>query len=142
MLQSFFCDFQIFLKKIIQDIIVAYSVFCDLKKIAKNANIRSSQKLPYIRYWMMVHMIYCISYWLPCPYLKKKRTVKCYTRISVEKMKFWWYLKLDPPDCQRLFLRGGSVHFLFENIWTLAYSQHGRFQRKYCLNDSYTSQHF
>lgn len=37
-------------------------------------------------------------------------------------------LQLDPPDCQRLFLRGGSVHFLFENIWTLAYSQHGRFQ--------------
>lgn len=30
LLQSFFCDFQIFLKKIIQDIIVAYSVFCDL----------------------------------------------------------------------------------------------------------------
>ncbi|XP_062619094.1 quinone oxidoreductase-like protein 1 [Saccostrea cucullata] len=37
-------------------------------------------------------------------------------------------LQLDPPDCQKLFLRGGSVHFLFENIWTLAYSQHGRFQ--------------
>ncbi|KAK3097459.1 hypothetical protein FSP39_009811 [Pinctada imbricata] len=38
-------------------------------------------------------------------------------------------LQLDPPDSQRLFLRGGSVNFLFHNIWTLSYAQHGRYQR-------------
>lgn len=37
-------------------------------------------------------------------------------------------LQLDPPDSQQLFLRGASVNFLFENVWTLSYAQHGRYQ--------------
>lgn len=37
-------------------------------------------------------------------------------------------LQLDPADSQQLFLRGASVNFLFENVWTLTYAQHGRYQ--------------
>lgn len=37
-------------------------------------------------------------------------------------------LQLDPPDCQQLFLRGGSVNFLFDQAWTLSYAQQGRYQ--------------
>ncbi|GFO16441.1 quinone oxidoreductase-like protein 1 [Plakobranchus ocellatus] len=37
-------------------------------------------------------------------------------------------LQLDPPDSQQLFLRGGSLSFLFPPAWVLMRSQHGRFQ--------------
>lgn len=37
-------------------------------------------------------------------------------------------LQLDPPDSQKLFLRGGSVNFLFAQVWALSYAQHGRYQ--------------
>lgn len=37
-------------------------------------------------------------------------------------------LQLDPPDCQQLFLRGASVSFLFDKVWNLSCSQHGRYQ--------------
>ncbi|GFS17446.1 quinone oxidoreductase-like protein 1 [Elysia marginata] len=37
-------------------------------------------------------------------------------------------LQLDPPDSQQLFLRGGSLSFLFPPAWTLMRAQHGRFQ--------------
>ena len=42
---------------------------------------------------------------------------------------FFFYFQLDPPDCQQLFLRGGSVNFLFDQAWTLSYAQQGRYQR-------------
>lgn len=37
-------------------------------------------------------------------------------------------LQLDPPDSQQLFLRGGTLSFLFPPAWTLMRAQHGRFQ--------------
>ncbi|RUS91391.1 hypothetical protein EGW08_000821 [Elysia chlorotica] len=37
-------------------------------------------------------------------------------------------LQLDPPDSQQLFLRGGSLSFLFPPAWVLMRAQHGRFQ--------------
>lgn len=36
-------------------------------------------------------------------------------------------LQLDPPDSELLFLRGGSVSYLFEQVWLLASKQHGKY---------------
>ena len=36
-------------------------------------------------------------------------------------------IQLDPPDCQRLWLKGASVAFLFEQSWILSGSQQGRY---------------
>lgn len=35
-------------------------------------------------------------------------------------------LQLDPPDSAALFLRGGSLSFVFEQTWLLAPQQHGK----------------
>ncbi|GAB1605709.1 quinone oxidoreductase-like protein 1 [Argonauta hians] len=43
-------------------------------------------------------------------------------------------LQLDPPDSRELLLRSASVCFLFHSIWTMSYSQHGRY--KHILWDS------
>lgn len=37
-------------------------------------------------------------------------------------------LQLDPPDSSELFLRSGTICFLFDSLWTLSYSQHGRYR--------------
>lgn len=34
-------------------------------------------------------------------------------------------LQLDPPESQLLFLRGASLHFLFEPVWALSSAQQG-----------------
>ncbi|XP_052830149.1 quinone oxidoreductase-like protein 1 [Octopus bimaculoides] len=41
-------------------------------------------------------------------------------------------LQLDPPDSRELFLRSGSLCFLFDSIWTMSYSQHGRYKHILC----------
>lgn len=35
------------------------------------------------------------------------------------------HLQLDPPVAQLLFLKGGSLHFLFEPVWTLSAARTG-----------------
>ena len=37
--------------------------------------------------------------------------------------------QLDPPDSQFLYLKGGSLSFLFEHTWVLSGTQFGRYQR-------------
>lgn len=41
-------------------------------------------------------------------------------------------LQLDPPDSHELFLRSGTICFLFDSLWTLSYSQHGRYRHILC----------
>eukprot|EP00112_Aurelia_sp_Birch-Aquarium-sp1_P021860 Seg599.3 transcript_id=Seg599.3/GoldUCD/mRNA.D3Y31 product="Quinone oxidoreductase-like protein 1" protein_id=Seg599.3/GoldUCD/D3Y31 len=36
-------------------------------------------------------------------------------------------LQLDPPDCQLLFLKCASVHFLFEDAWTISRGAQGKY---------------
>ena len=34
-------------------------------------------------------------------------------------------LQLDPPESQLLFMKGASLHFLFDPVWTLSGAQQG-----------------
>lgn len=40
---------------------------------------------------------------------------------------FFPFLKLDPPDCRYLFLKGASVSFLNDEIWNLSSMQQGKY---------------
>ena len=36
-------------------------------------------------------------------------------------------LQLDPPEAQLLYMKGASLHFLFEPVWTLSGGQQGHY---------------
>ena len=61
----------------------------------------------------------------PTPYLPTKFQI-----VSCLAARGHWVtsqpdLQLDPPEAQQLFMKGASLHFLFEPIWTLSSAHQG-----------------
>ena len=63
----------------------------------------------------------------PTPYLPTKFQI-----VSCLAARGHWVtsqpdLQLDPPEAQQLFMKGASLHFLFEPIWTLSSAHQGNY---------------
>ena len=63
----------------------------------------------------------------PTPYLPTKFQI-----VSCLAARGHWVtsqpdLQLDPPEAQQLFMKGASLHFLFEPVWTLSSAHQGNY---------------
>ncbi|KAL5009818.1 hypothetical protein ScPMuIL_012123 [Solemya velum] len=76
------------------------------------------------------------KYKFPVPH--KHDIISCLA-VSGKWITSQFGLQLDPPDSQQLFLRGASLCFLFDQVWTLSYAQQGRYQ--HVLHDAVDKLH-